>query len=251
MRRSTRRIGETDRRERTLAPGRRRRRRRRRSQRTGHRCLPRPGGHAHGAPRSARLGRWHRGQRAVRRGHGEHLQLRSPHVPHHPGDRGARPVPARVALRRRRAGTGEHGLVEPRSGVGARTTTSTPPSIRWRRRSPARSTATAATCAPRGLQCRWSWQPRRSRHRRAASPGWRCADGCRASPTALRWSRRSAADVLRSYFNVDAISGASRGDRTDGVGDLTGVPRHRPRRAAAGDAPRRQGGPPRSAARVR
>ena len=50
------------------------------------------------------------GQRAVRRRHGQHLQLRPPHVPHHAGDRGTRPRRPRAALPRRRAGAAQHDV---------------------------------------------------------------------------------------------------------------------------------------------
>ena len=65
-----------------------------------------------------------------------------------------------------------------------------------------------------------------------------------ASPTLLRWSRRSAADVMRSFFTSDALLGPAMvtGPMVWGV-----VPRdagHRARRADLRDAPRRPRRPP-------
>ena len=40
-----------------------------------------------------------------------------------------------------------------------------------------------------------------------ADPRWRCAARLAGVPTLLRWSRRSAADVLRSFFHHDALLG--------------------------------------------
>ena len=45
-----------------------------------------------------------------------------------------------------------------------------------------------------------------------------------APRTLLRWSRRSAADVMREYFTTEALQRPGDGDRTDGVGH---VPRAR------------------------
>ena len=84
--------------------------------------------------------------RDVRRGAGEHLQLRPHDDPHDAGDRRARPRRARPALRR-------HGSVGRRRWRGravrrgSTTTTSGARSTSWRRRIPTRSTDTAATCA--------------------------------------------------------------------------------------------------------
>ena len=75
------------------------------------------------------------------------------------------------------------------------------------------------------------------------------AQGARASAAAgvatlLRWSRRSAADVLRAFFTREALLAPGDGRRADGVGHLPGDARHRPRRADLRDAPRRHVGRP-------
>ena len=63
----------------------------------------------------------------------------------------------------------------------------------------------------------------------------------RGAPTLMSWSRRSAADVLRSFFDDDALHGTRSADRADGVGHLAGDAGKRLGCAHPCDPPRRQG----------
>ncbi len=70
-------------------------------------------------------------------------------------------------------------------------------------------------------------------------------------PTVLRWSRRSAADVLRSFFHHEAVIGAGPRHRPDGVGHLPGDPADRVGRGVVRHPPRRPASDGRSAAAAR
>ena len=82
------------------------------------------------------VGRRHGVERVVRRRHGQHLQLRPHHVPHHAGDRGARPRRSRSALHRHRSRAAQHGVGR-RPAVDDLSTTSSRRSTRWPARIPA------------------------------------------------------------------------------------------------------------------
>ncbi len=155
-----------------------------------------------------------------------------------------RPRRPRPALPRRRAVAGEHG-VERRAGLAElprrRAHARRPrahPSRRGRR----------VPALPGGGDCRpcgWcSTRPTTRRRSRGLTRKVLRASAARGVSTLLRWSRRSAADVMRSSSATDALHGAGARHRPDGVGHLPGDARVRARRADLRDAPRRHGRPP-------
>ena len=157
-------------------------------------------------------GRRHRGERAVRRRHGQHLQLRPPHVPHHPGDGGTAASPS-TGSRYLDVDPSQHNMAwDGGAGMGQRTTTS-------RRR----STRSAASLPDRGrrlppLRCRRRCPAVRMMFEAANEPpsitGLATKLALRrrlaGSPPLLRWSRRSAADVMREFFDHRRAARARR-----------------------------------------
>ncbi len=217
----------------------RRDRRRRRPQRARHRRLPRPGRAAHAAARGPVDRRRHGRQRAVRRGDGQHLQLR----------------PHRRSARRRsidELDLAGHGLryidMEP-AQVG--TAWSGGPA--WRHWHDVGRTIDELAATHPGEVDGYR------RYLRAARPAvelilaaateppsvgrlTRLALRRRLAgvPTVLRWSRRSAADVMRAVLHPRRPASAPAlvtGPMVWGVSPETAG--HRARRADVRDAPRR------------
>ena len=192
---------------------------------------------AHAGARGPPDRRRHRGQRAVRRRHGQHLQLRPHHVPHDAGDGGPRPRRPRAALPRHGAGADGDGVVG-RAVVAAPPRRRADRSTSWPRPTPTRSTATAATCGAARpaveLILAAATEPPSvaglTRARRAPPPGRR-ADGAALEPAqrGRRHARRTSATtrcVGPALVAGPMVWGISPETPGTGLGALTYAMRH-------------------------
>ena len=185
----------------------RRDRHRWRPQRSGVRRVPGSRRPAHAAARSSRIGRRHGSQRAVRRRHGQHLQLRPHHVSHDAGDGRAAAWPITVcgtSTSSRRSSTWRGAAA--RRGPIHHDVERTLDSIARHASRRGRRLPPLPEGGDAGGEAGASTRP--TIHRRS--------EGCRrkvvakrgaGASTLLRWSRRSAADVMREFFRSDALAG--------------------------------------------